>query len=106
MKNILDITKALADEGRLRILLMLGGTELCVCHITEALALAPSTVSRHLSVLERAGLIETRKKGRWVHCRLPAAPGPVVKSALDWLFFSEGKKLSFAKGGAPRVAAK
>lgn len=101
MKNIVNITKALADEGRLRILLMLDGTELCVCHITAALALAPSTVSKHLSILERAGLIETRKKGRWVHCRLPADPGPGVKGALDWLFFSEGKKLRFTKGGAP-----
>ncbi|MBI4350669.1 MAG: winged helix-turn-helix transcriptional regulator [Elusimicrobia bacterium] len=93
MKNILNITKALADEGRLKILLMLGGAELCVCHITEALALAPSTVSKHLSILERAGLIETRKKGRWVHCRLPSGPGPGVKGALNWLFLSSGKKL-------------
>lgn len=65
--------------------MMLGDKELCVCHIVEALALAPSTVSKHLSILEHAGLIETRKKGRWVHCRLPGRPSPEVKNALSWL---------------------
>ena len=101
MKNILNITKALADEGRLKILLMLGGTELCVCHIVESLALAPSTVSKHLSILEQAGLIETHKKGRWVHCRLPSDPQPEAKSAINWLFLASGKKLRFSKGRPP-----
>jgi DNA-binding transcriptional ArsR family regulator len=85
MKNTLRVLKALGDENRLKIILMLGGTELCVCHIVEGLELAPSTVSKHLSILEQAGLIETRKKGRWVHCRLPQNPLPEVKSALKWL---------------------
>ena len=101
MKNILNITKALADEGRLKIILMLGGTELCVCHIVEALALAPSTVSRHIAILEQAGLIETRKKSRWVHCRLKSDPGAEVKGALNWLFLAAGKKLHFTKGKLP-----
>ena len=73
-------------------MLMLGGTELCVCHIVEALALAPSTVSKHLSILEQAGLIETRKKGRWVHCRLPVKALPEAESALKWLSASLKRK--------------
>ncbi|MBI4803333.1 MAG: winged helix-turn-helix transcriptional regulator [Elusimicrobia bacterium] len=88
MEDVLRIIKALADKNRLEIVLMLGGTELCVCHIVEALALAPSTVSEHLSILERAGLIETRKKGRWVHCRLPEKPLPEAESALKWIISS------------------
>ena len=92
MKNMLLITKALADEGRIKIILMLGKKDLCVCHITEGLALAPSTVSKHISILERAGLIETRKVGRWVHCRLPLRPSPEVKGALKWLRGSLGKR--------------
>ena len=89
---MLSITKALADEGRLKIILMLGKKELCVCHIVDGLALAPSTVSKHISILEAAGLIETSKVGRWVHCRLPGNPSPEVRGALEWLRGSLGKK--------------
>jgi DNA-binding transcriptional ArsR family regulator len=91
MDKILKIAGAVSDGGRLRILLMLAGGELCVCHVTEGLKLAPSTVSRHLSILERAGLIETRKAGRWVHCRLPVSPSAEAAGALDWIFSSLGK---------------
>ena len=85
MQDILKITKAAADETRLKVLKLLTKGELCVCHITEGLKLAPSTVSRHLSILEAAGLIETRKLGRWVHCRLPVSPKGERRAALNWL---------------------
>ncbi|MDA8130812.1 MAG: metalloregulator ArsR/SmtB family transcription factor [Elusimicrobia bacterium] len=85
MQDILRITKAAADETRLKILKLLKRGELCVCHVTEGLKLAPSTVSKHLSILEAAGLIETRKLGRWVHCRLPASPKGESRAALSWL---------------------
>ena len=49
----MNITKALADEHRLRVLLALRGGELCACQITELFGLAPSTMSKHLSVLYR-----------------------------------------------------
>lgn len=49
---------------------MLRGGELCVCQITAVLELAPSTVSAHLAELRRAGLLDERKDGRWVHYRL------------------------------------
>lgn len=62
-----DFHKALAHPARLRILAMLRSGELCVCQITAVLALAPSTVSAHLGDLRRAGLLEERKEGRWVH---------------------------------------
>ncbi len=71
MRDILDITKALADGSRLRILMMLRRQELCVCQIVEVLQLANSTVSKHLSLLHSARLIENRKSGRWVYYRLP-----------------------------------
>jgi DNA-binding transcriptional ArsR family regulator len=64
------IFKALGDASRLRALLALTREELCVCQIVELLQLAPSTVSKHLQVLREAGLILSRKKGRWVHYRL------------------------------------
>lgn len=65
------VFKALGDENRLRTVLALHDVaELCVCQIVALLDLAPSTVSRHLQILRDAGLVTSRKKGRWVHYRL------------------------------------
>lgn len=87
MQAVVSITKALADENRLRILLALRGGELCVCQITELLGLAASTVSRHLAILRQAGLVTDRKEGRWIyyqrHCC--CADADCCSSVLDWL---------------------
>ena len=92
MRDFMAITKALADPNRVRILLALRRRELCVCQITELFGLAPSTVSKHLSILHHAGLIQSRKTERWVYYRLPdpTAP-PAVREALDWVKKSLGK---------------
>ena len=62
--------KAAADETRLRILKMLETGPLCVCQIVEALGLSQSTVSKHLSVLEGAGLVSDERRGKWTFYRL------------------------------------
>jgi DNA-binding transcriptional ArsR family regulator len=85
------ITKALSDPSRVRTLLALKHGELCVCQITELFGLAPSTVSKHLSVLSHAGLVLSRKTERWVYYRLADKTAPVVvREALDWV----GKSLA------------
>ena len=56
--------KALGDESRMRAILALRGRELCVCQIVELLKLAHSTVSKHMSILREAGLVQSRKIGR------------------------------------------
>ena len=71
MKNFLAIANALSDASRVRMLCALRGGELCVCQLIELLGLAPSTVSKHLSILNQAELIESRKEGRWVYYGLP-----------------------------------
>ncbi len=87
MRDVLAVTKALADSNRLRILCALTRGELCVCQIVELLRLAPSTVSKHLSVLYQARLIESRKDGRWMYYRLPDREGasPGIVAALSWV---------------------
>jgi ArsR family transcriptional regulator len=75
--------KALADRTRLRILGLLGGGEICVCHIHESLNLPQPTVSRHLAYLRRAGLVVARKEGLWVHYRLAELADPVAATVLD-----------------------
>ena len=86
LKSAARIAKALADPQRMRILQMLRPGERCVCQIVEVLALAPSTVSKHLALLDAAGLVASRKTGRWIHYRLPArtALAP-VRPLLAWL---------------------
>ncbi|MGF1571768.1 MAG: ArsR/SmtB family transcription factor [Sumerlaeia bacterium] len=68
MRTLLAITKALADLNRIRILCALYERgELCVCQVQELLALAPSSTSKHLSILAQAGLLTVRKEGRWAY---------------------------------------
>lgn len=86
MRAFMNITKALADDQRVRALLALRRGELCVCQVTELLGLAPSTVSKHLSILHQAGLVESRKAGRWIHYRLAGrGAAVVVREAIDWV---------------------
>ena len=86
MRLTLNVTKALADIQRVRILMMLVPGELCVCQIMEVLGLAPSTVSKHLSILSTAGLVDSRKDGRWGYYRLPVgAAGTFSRPVLKWL---------------------
>lgn len=86
MSELLDIAKALSDENRVRVLMFLRDGELCVCQIIEMLGLAPSTISEHMSVLHRAGLVETRKDGRWIFYRLAGEKtSDTVAVALRWI---------------------
>ena len=86
MRNVLAVTKALGDESRVRILMLLEQEELCVCQILEVFDLAPSTVSKHLSILYHAGLLDLRKEGRWVYYRLSGKEAPQdIQNALSWI---------------------
>lgn len=71
LKTYLKVMKALADGNRVKIIKMLQVRELCVCELRAALGLAQPSVSKHLRILEEAGLVESRKDGPWVNYRLP-----------------------------------
>jgi len=86
MKEFMSVAKALADENRVRVLTFLRSGELCVCQVVEMLGLAPSTVSKHMAVLQQAGLVESRKEGRWVYYRLAErGTPPCVRDAICWV---------------------
>jgi ArsR family transcriptional regulator len=71
VEKSLNIAKALADGNRMRVIgALIENDELCVCQITEMLRLAAATVSRHMSILQNARLVQSRKQGRWVYYRL------------------------------------
>jgi len=86
LRETMAITKALSDENRVRMLLALRDGELCVCQITELFGLAASTISKHLSILYQAGLVDSRKEGRWIYYSLPgkgsAAP---LREVTRWI---------------------
>lgn len=81
-RDTLAALKALGDENRLRALLACSEQELCVCQITELLQLAPSTVSKHMSILRQADLVESRKEGRWIYYRVSTEFAPASVQSL------------------------
>jgi ArsR family transcriptional regulator len=95
--RIARVLSALADPTRLRILALLSAGERCVCEIHQSLRLPQPTVSRHLALLRRAGLVATRKDGLWVHDQMTGrgAGGlrPVVEAVEACLAASsEGRR--------------
>ena len=73
---------ALADPTRRAILARLAGGESSVLEIAEPFDMSLPAVSKHLKVLERAGLIERGREAQWRPCRLQANP---LKSVADWV---------------------
>ena len=78
-----DVLKALSDPTRMRILALLGSTEVCVCHIHTALGIPQPTASRHLAHLKRAGLVQSCKIGLWVHYCLRPLHDPRLQAVVD-----------------------
>ena len=99
MDNLLDIFKALADEGRLRILRAVEIAELSVAEIVTALTMPQSSVSRHLKPLRDSGLLETRREGTSVYYRR----GPVFQDAAFAQLLDE--KLAELRGASRDRAA-
>src|ERR1700684_4204302 len=80
-----ELFKAVADPVRLRLLNLLAASEVCVCHLHEALDLPQSTVSRHLAYLRKRGLVVGRKEGLWVHYRLARPSDALHRRLIDSL---------------------
>jgi ArsR family transcriptional regulator len=81
--------QALGDLTRLRLLNLMGDEKLCVCTLVEILAQPQPKISRHLAYLRRAGIVEGRRAGKWMHYRIapPADPGAakLLRKTLKWL---------------------
>ena len=86
MDETLDLIKALADRHRVRALLALPGQELCLCNLQDLLGLVPSSVSRHMSILQEAGFVTSRKKGKWTYFSLvPLDEDTPCAGLLRWV---------------------
>jgi ArsR family transcriptional regulator len=82
MKSFIRVMKALSDPSRVKIVKMLQHKEMCVCEIKAALGLAQPTVSKHLKVLEDAGLVQSKKNGLWVNYSLSGGDGSPYAATL------------------------
>jgi ArsR family transcriptional regulator len=83
MKDFLKVMKALSDPNRIKILKMLQHKMMCVCELQLALGIAQPSVSKHLKVLEYAGLVDSKKDGMWVNYHLTDGSGsPYAASIL------------------------
>ena len=67
MKNFIKVMKALSDPNRVKILKLLQQKTMCVCELQGALKIAQPSVSKHLKLLEEAGLVDYKKEGLWVN---------------------------------------
>src|SRR5438045_9163999 len=91
-KNKYDIEtlfKALADRTRLRLISLMGDSEVCVCFFVAILKTSQPKISRHLAYLRRARIVAARRDGKWMHYRLNEPPAehatrisPEVRAAL------------------------
>jgi len=91
MRETLAIAKALSDESRLRALVAVKGGELCLCQLIRVLDLAPATVSKHMNLLQQAGLVERTRQGKWRFYRLASgSKSRIVRRALGWVLEEVG----------------
>jgi ArsR family transcriptional regulator len=72
---------ALADPTRLRLLNLMAGREVCVCYFVEILKQGQPKVSRHLAYLRNAGIVSSRREGKWMHYSIQR-PGDAAANAI------------------------
>ncbi|HTF68784.1 MAG TPA: metalloregulator ArsR/SmtB family transcription factor [Edaphobacter sp.] len=81
--------QALGDNTRLRLLNLMGDQEICVCYFVEILNQPQPKISRHLAYLRNAGIVTTRRDGKWMHYRIVTPPNEgaakVLRETLAWL---------------------
>lgn len=83
MNNFVKVMKALSDPNRVRIVKLLEHRTMCVCELKALLEVAQPTVSKHLRILENAGLVESFKDGLWVNYQLTnGSSSPYAASLL------------------------
>ncbi len=81
--DLVNLFAALADPTRLRLLNLMNGREVCVCYFVEILRQGQPKISRHLAYLRRAGIVEARREGKWMHYRIERPQDTRAASILD-----------------------
>ena len=100
MNKDVHLLKALADETRLRILMLLREKELFVCQLMAVTGLSQSLVSRSLALLEREGVLDSRRQGKHVFYRLKKEIPMLSRAVMDALAGQRESPISFAQDRA------
>jgi ArsR family transcriptional regulator, arsenate/arsenite/antimonite-responsive transcriptional repressor len=79
--SLASLFSALADTTRLRLLNLMAGREVCVCHFVEILGQSQPKISRHLAYLRQAGIVAARREGKWMHYSI-CPPADVEASSI------------------------
>lgn len=112
--DLVRIYECLCDRTRLRLLALLGGGPLCVCHLQEVLGEPQVKVSKHLAYLKERGLVQARREGNWMVYALPAKPPHELAANLaclqdctaeDPVFRRDAVKLGKLRSASPRAQA-
>jgi DNA-binding transcriptional ArsR family regulator len=107
VEELLRIARALGDESRVRALAVLRGGALSLSEIAFVLDRAPSTVSKHMAILEAAGLVESRRDRKERLYWLPVLVGfGASKRALAWAFATLGCVKSSSEDAARAARAR
>jgi ArsR family transcriptional regulator len=83
LRRMESVFSGLADETRLKILKLLTREELCACEVMAALELTQPTASHHLGILERSGLVVSRREGKWIFYRIDAKVKTLLTRGLQ-----------------------
>lgn len=100
MDKKVEVFKALGDGNRLSILSMLNVRDLCVCEINAVLEVSMSTISSHLKILRNAGLVNSKKDGRWIIYSLnrdDEAIMGIISNAVDFISSEDEVKTLLSK---------
>lgn len=89
MDRRVEVLKALSDRNRLLILDMLSCGEMCACDIMEGIELTQPTISHHMKILVRAGLVKCKKQGKWMCYSINK---PVVDDLFEYINYITGPK--------------
>lgn len=81
--DLVTLFQALADRTRLRLLNLMSAGEVCVCFFVDVLGESQPKISRHLAYLRRAGIVQARRDGKWVHYGLAEPAGAEVRAVFD-----------------------
>jgi ArsR family transcriptional regulator, arsenate/arsenite/antimonite-responsive transcriptional repressor len=95
--NIENLFKALADRTRLRLISLIGDSEVCVCFLVEILKTSQPKISRHLAYLRRAQIVAARREGKWMHYRLTEPPDEHAARILREVRASLGEHPEFQR---------
>ncbi len=104
MKHLINFFRAMGEETRVKIILMLLKEEMCICELIEELNLSQSAVSHHVKILKQAELVNDRRVGKWTFYSINKQGFEEHLDRLDKSFAEPVKKYAYRAKEEPKVS--